>query len=273
MKKTLLSCLAVLLFLPNLFNKEVNHTLAYNQKEKFDPRLSYINSISKLEYCADSIATVKHTGIHSYEYVEGLEAIIEERFYHGFSHFTVSENWMAAFAGRYLKEDYACKVQPEAIMQQPNAACSQQALVMMAVLRNKGISYRSVGFPHHYAMEVLIDKEWYFFDANMEPGITKQQRMLCNWQHQNDKLKQYYDGRLFNDLGFKFGIGATATIGKINEVPAQKARVFHAATGILSKILWCFPILLIFYRPRVRATLPFIVFRLQKNKTSLSLSV
>jgi len=272
MQKILLLSLAVLLFLPNLFNKDINPSLLFDQKEKFDPRLSYLNSIQQLEACVDSIAKAKKISTTGYEYAELMEGVIEKRFYHGFSHFTVSENWIGALSGRYMKEDYACKVQPEKIMKQPNAACSQQALVMMAVLRNKKITYRSVGFPHHYAMEVLIEDNWYFFDANMEPQITKEQRMMASWNHQNDNLKKYYDTNRFADLDYKFGNGQTATTGVINEVPARNARFFQTVTGILSKISWCFPILIMFYRPRFSVKLPF-TGRFKRKQHSISLPV
>ena len=273
MQKPLLIVIAVLLFLPNLFDKDVNACLHYDGKEKFDPKLSYINTISKLESYTDSIAAAKNLNSTDYRYVELLETVIKNRFYHGFSHFTLSENWIAALAGKYIKEDHACKVQPEKIMQQGNAACSQQSLVMMAILRNKNITYRSVGFPHHYAMEVMIKNNWYFFDANMEPDITKEQRLLTSWNHQNDNLKKYYDTNRFSDLDFKFGTGLTATTGSINEVPAPNARIFQSATGILSKIIWGFPLLLIFYRPRLSVKRPFISFRIQRKNPSFFLSV
>ncbi len=273
MQKILLVIAAVLLFLPNLFNKDINPTLSYDNKESFNPHLSYINNIQKLENYVDSIAAVKKISPADFKYVELLETSIEDRFYHGFSHFTLNENWLAAFAGKYIKEDYACKVQPEKIILQGNAACSQQALVMMAVLRNKKISYRSVGFPHHYAMEVMIENNWYFFDANMEPRITKEQRMMTSWSHQNDSLKKYYDARHYTNLGYQFGNGLTATTGIINEVPAKNARIFQATTGILSKIIWCFPLLLIFYRPRFSVKRPFFSLRFQRKNPSLSLSV
>jgi hypothetical protein len=272
MQKTLLITVAVLLFLPNLFNKDINPALQYDQKENFNPGLSYINSIQKLETYLDSIAAAKKINVTDFEYVELLESIIENRFYHGFSHFTLNENWIAAFAGKYIKEDYACKVQPEKIIMPGNAACSQQALVMMAVLRNKKISYRSIGFPHHYAMEVLIDHNWYFFDANMEPRITKGERLMTNWKHQNDNLKIYYDTNRFTDLDYKFGNGLTATTGIINEVPAGNARMFQATTGILSKIMWCFPLLMMFYRPRLSVRRPFIAFSFQRKTSPVSLS-
>ena len=163
MQKPILIALAILLFLPNLFNKDLHSSSQFSKKENFDPRLSTLKSLQALELFADSIANSKNIQYNSFAYVELLETIIKNRFYHGFSHFTLSENWIAAVAGKWLKEDYACKVQPEKILQHNNAACSQQAIVLMALLRNKNISYRSVGFPHHYAMEVLINKNWHFF--------------------------------------------------------------------------------------------------------------
>jgi len=272
MQKKLFIAFAIILCLPLLFNKDVNPTLAYNQKEKFDPRLSYINSIEKLETYTDSIAAAKKMKPRSFEYVEMLESVISQRFYHGFSHFTLSENWIAALSGKLLKEDYACKVQPEKIIQQPNAACSQQSLVMMALLRNKGLGYRSLGFPNHYAMEVLIAGEWYFFDANMEPSMSRQDRMLSSWKHQNDNLKKYYDPNRCQLLDFQFGNAQTAIVGVINEVPAGNARLFHAVTGFLSMISWCFPLVLVFFRLRFKVKLPFIAFNLQRRKPALSLS-
>lgn len=258
MQKIGLLLLAALFFIPNWYQKDVNASLPFNQKEKFNPRLSYINSIPRLELYTDSIAAATHIHAGTYEYAELLESVIAERFYHGFSHFTPGENWIAALSGKWIREDLACKVDPEDIVQQPNAACSQQALVMMAVLRKKGMNYRSVGFPHHYAMEVQVGEEWYFFDANMEPVISKEQRSLANWQHQNDRLKQFYDTNRFSDLDFKLGNGLTATTGRINEVPAQRARLFHTVTGLLSKISWLLPLLLLFFMPRLQTRRPFI---------------
>jgi hypothetical protein len=271
MQKILLSISALLLLLPNLFTSDINPLLQYNGKEKFDTSLSHISSISLLEKYTDSIANTKQIEQGSYEYTTLLEAVIAARFYHGFSHFSPSQNWIAAFAGTFIKEDYACIVQPEKMMQFPNAACSQQSMVMMAVLRNKNISYRSLGFPHHYAMEILVNKEWYFFDANMEPIISKEQRSLTNWQHQSDNLKQYYDKNRYGDLGYAFGDGLTATVGAINDTPAKNARAFHIVTGVLSKIAWLFPLLFIFFPLKLNVRKPFISLQRKKQGPSVYL--
>jgi hypothetical protein len=250
--RVILICLSLLMLLPNLVVKDINPLLSYDGKEKFDTRLAYINSVAKLQQCIDSAAV--NAGIHpkSFEYIQLVEEVIEQRFYHGFSHYSLHENWLAALAGRWLKEDYACKVDPESILQHSNAACSQQALVMMQVLRNNHISYRKLGFPHHYALEAKMEGDWYFFDANMEPGITRQQRKMSSWQHHNDQLKQYYDANRHKQLNYQFGMGQQAVAGIINEVPARRAAFFHTITSIVSKCLWCLPLLLLYLQPVIR---------------------
>lgn len=273
MLKKLPVIIALILLLPNFFDKEVNAVLQYDHKEKYNPQLSNLNNIAALEMYIDSVAATRQILTGGFEYAELIEEIIAERFYHGFSHYTPAENWIAAFAGKFIKEDYACKVQPEEIIQQGNAACSQQTLVMMQLLRNKKMSYRSVGFPHHYAMEVLINKEWYFFDANMEPAINKEQRALSYWKHKNDAIKKYYDVTIHTNLDFQFGCGLTATTGAINEIPAQKAKYFHIVTGILSKICWLFPLLFAFSGFQINSKKPFISFAVPKRKPLVSLSV
>lgn len=273
MQKTFLATMAILLLLPNLFNKDIQTQLIYDKKEKFNSQLAYISSISQLEQHIDSIALKKNISTNSFEYTELMESVVADRFYHGFSHFSLSENWIAAVCGKWFEEGLACKVEPEQIMQHSYAACSQQSIVMMALLRNKNISYRKVGFPHHYALETFINKNWYFMDANMEPAIAKEQRMASNWNHQNDQLKKYYDTNRFNDLDYQFGSGIIATNGPVNEVPALNARIFHAVTSILSKILWCFPLLLIFFKTKFSFGPAFMLNIKRRNTAPVSLAV
>jgi len=271
MQKILLAIITLVLFLPNLFNTDLQTSLLYNGKEKFDPALSELTSIARLEAYTDSLAATKQIGAGSYAYAALLGGIVENRFYHGFSHFSLSENWIAAVAGKFLKEDYSCKVQPAEILEHTNAACSQQALVMMQVLRDKKIPYRSVGFPHHYALEIYADKEWYFFDTNMEPVITKDQRCLAHWNHRNDIVKKYYDPAKHNDINYQFGNGEMATVGVANEIPAQKAAFFHMVTGIFSKIGWLLPLLILVYKGGFNIEIPFVSLMLKKKRSLISL--
>ncbi len=250
MIKTLLIAMAVLLAVPNFIDKDINEQFAYNNTERFHPALASINSIDKLEKYIDEAAALKDIDINSAEYNVLLAYIISCRFYHGFSHWKLNENWIAAVGEKITGIGLSCKVQPDKIMKHPYAACSQQALVMMEILKRKKSDYRKVGFPHHYALEVKNNGRWYYFDPNMEPYMNLNQRLHENWKESNDKLKKYYDTAKHKDIAYQFGNAQKAEFGPVNEVPAQRLRLFQSTTGILSKILWCFPLLFLFVRSR-----------------------
>jgi hypothetical protein len=247
MNKTLLIALAVLLLVPNFFNKDLNkdayYTPPYDNKEKYDPSLNHINSIDKLDSYIDGITRQHNIVPGSIEYVVAVEDIIEKRFYHGFSHLTTRENWIAAVAEKMGLFGISCKVKPEAIMQNGNAACSQQSMVMMEILSRKKLPWRKVGFDHHYALEVQVNNNWYYFDPNMEPEMSAADRLESNWKCCADNLKKYYDKNRFTDLDYKFGVNKQVTISGVNEKQAANARFFQSSTGILSKTAWLFPLL------------------------------
>jgi hypothetical protein len=260
MTRTLLVITALLLLAPNFIDWDLNrsdyYTPPYDNKEKYDPSLGYINSVAKLAEFVDENARQQGIEKGSLAYVVAMEDAIEKRFYHGFSHLTTSDNWIAAFSEKLFGFGLSCKVIPSEIMLHGNAACSQQSMVMMELLKKQGLAYRKVGFPHHFALEVQVNNRWYYFDPNMEPTMTAEQRHEASWQHKADNLKQYYDPQRFTDLDYKFGVGEMVAIGGVNEPQASNARFFQWATSLLSKTLWLAPLFLLFagYRRKANAT-------------------
>ncbi|HMO62248.1 MAG TPA: hypothetical protein PKC39_02360 [Ferruginibacter sp.] len=265
--RILLIIIAAALLLPNFIHKDITAFPDFDGKEEYNPALAYLNSIDKLEYYTDSIVATRQCTTASFDDVLSTVMVVRSRFYHGFSHFSLHENWMAALAGRFIEEGLACKVQPKDIIQHQNAACSQQSIVVMELLRRKNIPYRKVGFPHHYALEAYVEGHWYFFDPDMEPTMTKEQRNLAHWQHNNDMLKQYYDTSRYTSLDYQFGNNQMAIVGSVNEVPAANVKKFHALTQIASRTAWLLPLLLLAYRHR-----PFFRLKFQRQKPQLSFS-
>lgn len=265
MIKPILIALAIVLAVPNFIDKDINEQLEYNQTERYHPALNAINSIDKLENYVDQAAASKQIGVHSTEYSLLLAYIISCKFYHGFSHWKMNENWIAAIGEKATGIGLSCKVQPDEIMKNPSAACSQQALVMMEILKRKNIDYRKVGFPHHYALEVKSKGNWYYFDPNMEPTMNLTQRLHDSWKQSNDSLKKYYDPAKHVNISYQFGNGQKATFGAVNEIPAQRLRLFQSSTAVLSKILWFFPLMILFARSRKRSTKMHVVKPVNHN--------
>ena len=248
MVKVLLTLTSVLLALPNFIEKDISRTPVYNKKERFSPSLFTINSVDKLERYTDNLAIQKNISSSSLDYCILLESIISQRFYHGFSHYTLAENWIAAIIEKVPGTGTSCKVNADDILKNANAACSQQALVMMEILKRKKIDYRKIGFPHHFAMEANIHGTWYYLDPNMEPSITPYNRRHQSWSGKGDKIKKYYNPELHNNMDFQFGENKYATIGAVNEEPASRLKVFQSITSVLSRILWAFPLLILYWK-------------------------
>jgi hypothetical protein len=271
MMKPLLILLSALLIAPNFIDLNINKKNEYNQKEEYAPKLLYIKCLDKLENHVDSIAAENHIVQGSADYFILLESVIAQRFYHGFSHYKLDHNWIAAVSERVVGFGLACKVDPEDIMQSKAGACSQQAAVIMAIAKRKHVDYRSVGFPHHYAMEVKVDDIWYFLDPNMEPHITKEQRIQQNWHGKSDELKQYYDAMEHGNfnMDYAFGMDQQPVFGTTNANPAPRLKLFHSVTSFLSRSLWCAPLLFAFAYSRRKKTAPKRVLSVSRTNDNL----
>ncbi len=244
--KILALLLSLILLLPGFFNKSFEKEPVYNNKELFDPSLTRLNSVKKLTEYADSTALSEHIKSGSLGYGVLVSSILRMRFYHGFSYYTLQENWIAAITEYLFGRNVSSPVNPDEILQYPYAGCSQQAIVLMAIMKQKNIPYRSIGFPHHYATELKFKNTWYFFDPNMEPKIKVKDRNQDKWKGSADYLKRYYDGNS-SYLDWAFGKSMPVVFGTPNAEPAPNASVFQSVTKFLSKILWIFPLIILVY--------------------------
>ena len=245
--KLLLITFSALLLLPNFLKVHLEETPQYDNKEQFDPSLAYINSTEKLIEISDSIAKQKNISTGSLAYAITVSKILRNRFYHGFSRYPLNQNWIAATGEHLFGYGMASIVKPDDILKYNYGGCSQQSIVLMEVMKRKNVSYRFVGFPHHYATELKFDNNWYFFDPNMEPNIPDSARLESNWKCCADSLKKYYDTTRFKDLDWKFG-NNNVTFGIENAATAPNASLFHTTSKYLSKTLWIFPLLIVFSR-------------------------
>ncbi len=248
--KLLAFSFATLLLLPVFFNVTLEKKPVFNQRELFDPSLSIINSVQRLLDYADSVAYKHQLKTGTLQYAIMVSFIIRKRFFHGFSNYTLRQNWIAATSQYFCGRGLACPVNHDEILQYPYAGCSQQAIVLMEAMKRKNISYRSVGFPHHYAIELCFNNSWYFFDPDMEPSIPDIERIEANWKGSTDNLKKYYTSDNSKFLDWGFGKSLKVKVGNRNADPAPRAFIFQLVTKYLSRILWLFPLIFFYLQKR-----------------------
>lgn len=247
---SLLFTLFRLLGKANPLTKFDHEDAVYNRIEAYDPSLGRLNSLKKVEQYCDSVYAAQTapnlTGDYQKTYTDIVSNTIRNRFYHGYSYYSLSNNYVATIVSKVTIPGLSALVIPDEILKYPYAACSQQCIVMMEVLKSKGIDTRKVGFVGtkcggHFAFEAYYAGSWHFHDPNMEPDknvLAAYDRPSIEFLVKNpDVLTKAY-GRYPKEQ--IMDIFPTYFYGPVNKFPAPKAIVFQKATGFLSYTAWAF---------------------------------
>lgn len=221
---------------------------AYNGLEQFDPGLSRITKISKLEaYCDSLYAKTDSLGgqTNAYTYANIASGVIRERFYWGYSCYSASSNYLALLLSHASYWGYDAVVDPNDIMKYNYAACSQQSIVMMELLRRKSIPARKVGFQGsqggHFALEAFYEGGWHFYDPTLEPDtaiLNRYHRPCISYlvSHPDVLIAAYSKG--VKNRSYVEDILMHPSYGKTDTFPAPVALIFHKSTKVLSDIAY-----------------------------------
>lgn len=229
--------------------------------ELFRPELLSLNSMEKVIAYSDSVYKAKNfQTFDTAAYVRIVSSLIKERFYHGLSHYKISENWIAFLSGKLLWSHLSAIVKSDDILKYPYGLCSQQTIVFMDVLRHKNISVRTVGLglvegPGHFLCEVHYNDSWHLHDVTLEPQWNKlvnDHESVEYYISRRDSLYLVYDGRLTKKTFDK--IFENVAYGKKNEFPAKKMLLFHNVTLVLTYLIPVFFLFMfwVFFRRKQR---------------------
>jgi len=221
----------------------------YDGKEEYDPSLGRLNSVNKLQDYCDSLFATQHQdnqlAVTGKTYPEIVAAVIRKRFYHGYSRFGVSNNLLAVLLSPLTGKNASAIVLPNEILKYPYAACSQQSIVTLELLKNKGIAARAIRFTGvkngHFAYEAYYNGDWHFFDPNLEPDVTvlnKYNRPGIAFLAANKAILLGAYHHLPQNM--VLDIFTHYNYGKVNATAAPMATFFQQATKILSYTLWIF---------------------------------
>jgi hypothetical protein len=226
-----------------LFYPPHNKVINQDTHDMFDSSLLWINSIDKLQTYTDKIFTSRnYLSTDTAAYAEIVSGIIKKRFYYGYSHYGIGHNYMASAIAPLTGMELDAIVIPDDILKYPSAACSQQSIVAIEILKKKGFSYRKVGFftkeyGGHFAFEIFYNNSWHFYDPTLEAPdapVTRRLSIAELNKRQDLLLSTYYylgpDHVLKTFKSFFYG--------KENASLAPMAGLFQKITSFLSLGLW-----------------------------------
>lgn len=209
------------------------------------PRLSKLNSMEAMAKYVDELYDEKKIdgALDTMVYVELLSTSIKQRFQHGLSNYELAENWIAYLCGKLFWPHFYAIVIPDDILKHKDGLCSQQTIVFMDLLRRKGIGMRSVGLgypegPGHFLCEVNYKGRWHLYDVSLEPTwsvIANKHQSLDYYMQNKDSLFLAYQTKISRNTFDK--LTEKVVFGKPNKFPAEKMKLFHKSTLIISYML------------------------------------
>ncbi|MES2588760.1 MAG: hypothetical protein V4622_07245 [Bacteroidota bacterium] len=221
--------------------------------EKFDLNLSKINSIDKAISYIEKTKSKSSKEFDTITYIQNVESFVQNRFYHGLSSYSVSENWISHIAGKVLWNHFSAIVIPDDIMTYPEGLCSQQSIVFMEILAEKKIMTRHIGWGKkggqgHFLVEVFYEGDWHLYDVNMEPewenvGEKTERKSMSYFIKNKDVLYEAYRDRftpeVFKELMTKI------KFGEIDTYPAKKMRILHYSTEVFVYLIPLFLLIML----------------------------
>jgi hypothetical protein len=219
-----------------------------------DPSLSRLNSVDKfIGFCDSVFGKEMKSHSDSAQYANLVSKVIRYRFEHGYSWYRFGHNYIAKLVAPMLNKNLSAIVVPDDILEYQSAACSQQSIVGMKVLMEKGFIVRPIGFYDtliggHFCYEIKFNGVWHFYDPNREPDeelLDKYNRPSIKELNENKELlvAAYPRDKKENVLA----LYSTYKYGKESKLPGANARLFQQITQILSYTLWIFLALLYLY--------------------------
>ena len=223
--------------------------------EEFNPKLNRIHNINQLLHYCDSIyGQTAITAGDSLAYANIVSQTLRKRFYHGLSRYRFYDNW-ALYALQWVHPHSLAIVYPNDILKYNQALCSQQAIVGMMALKQKGFTFRKVGFKSkngqggHFTYEIRLRNGWHFYDVDMEPNtklLETEGRPSISSLAANDTLRR----AAYAKKGIKVSddlIPHYYTHFTPNAFPARNMLIFQRICQFASYSLWLI-LALIYYK-------------------------
>ncbi len=251
----LLTFVSFLLLANNIFHP-VSYSLikpANLQNDQYDSTLVKLNTMSKLEAYCDSMFSANQ----STKTYPGIVAdVMRKKFYHGYSYYDMSSNPLAVLFAPIVKNGAEAVVIPSDIVKYPMAACSQQSIVGMQLLRRKGYNVRKVAMwdsinkVGHFTFEAYYDNGWHYFDTNLEPDteiLREYKRPSVDYlaRHPDIAMEAYRNSK---DAAMLTRLIESYKTGPVNKFPAPNAYLYQVVLKYIGYFAWIFILLVIVLR-------------------------
>ena len=215
----------------------------HQQSDAWDARVAKLDSLDAVQQALPSFTV--DTGHPRRDTALAITDIVQRHFVHGVARQSWRMNWIATVIDRFAPDtmSFSGVMDPDELLTQNVAFCSQATLVMRALFERNGIPYATVSFDEggraiHSALAGAPDGVWRLYDPSMEPVV---QGMAFRRVLTGDTVRALYsrpdiaaNGRQFQKLAWQ----GKLTLTGINGGPLRRGPGVQWLTRTLSNWGW-----------------------------------
>ena len=227
-----------------------------NAHELYCPSLARIKDLKAAQDYIDSSYSSQYQTFDSIRYLQVTENFVKRKFYHGNAVFSWKENWICWILGKTIWSHFNSVVAPEEVIKHSQAMCSQQTMVFIYLMKQKGYQYRYAYLfsksRGHFCCEIWQGAVWHFVDVDMEPHWERTKGLAnisLEKSIKNNSLETIYDS------GYSFikevvNNNSKVKYEEINKNLGNTMIFFQQITKILSLLIPFLSGLIFIYKSR-----------------------
>lgn len=231
----------------------------HHRNDLWDDRAAGIQSLDDVQKALPSFTV--DTGHRKRDVALAITDVVQRHFVHGVARQSCRTNWIATVIDYFAPDtmSFSGMMDPDELLTQNIAFCSQATLVTQALFARNGIPYATVSFNEggraiHSALAGAPDGVWRLYDPSMEPKV---QGMAFSRVLTGDTIQALYSrsdiagqGRRFQQLVRQGKVRLTG----INGGPPRRGPAVQWLNRMLSRWGWVALLVLAAFRERRSAT-------------------
>ena len=227
------------------FNNDAKKSFDNNIKtDEFSGELSSITSLN--DFKNKIRQKVIERNISGIDIPILIDDYVRNKFYHTTLFYKPCENYILFFLDVIFPEYFFRVVlNSDDIIKSNFAACNQQVIVFLDIVKEYGFEYGVVGFNainfEHLAGAVKFDGKWYFFDSNLEPKYDRSNPKIFDAVVASDKntLHSMYKHAINRNLISLDNLKQKSiSLKEISVLPGATGRSIQSITAYISKYIW-----------------------------------
>ena len=211
--------------------------------EIYDKNFETINNLAGLKSLIRS--EIDNRNYEGIEIPIFIDDIVRKKYFHQTAYLAPNNNWVLKISDLlFPSKEFLTAMDPKHLVKKNHGICNQQAIIFQEMIKDYEFQFASIGFDikipeqrnfGHFVSAVKVNKNWFYFDSNLEPHYDRRDSSVLKKVLEADKeiLKKLYPRH-----DFDYVTEEMISFHSLNEFPAKGGVFFQKITFFFSNFLF-----------------------------------